>query len=98
MYVCVGIAVNTLWPRTAIATAAVRMIGGDESMSKSRTPEIMADAAAAILKSPSRECTGQFFVDDEVLAAIGVTDLARYSVDPALPQSELMLDFFLPDN
>ncbi len=94
----VGVAVNTLWPRTAIATAAVKMISGDLGMSKSRTVDIMADAAAAILKSPSRDCTGNFYVDDEVLTSLGVSDFSRYSVDPTLPQSELALDFFLPDD
>ena len=92
-----GIAVNTLWPRTSIATAAVQMLGGEGSMSKSRTPEIMSDAAIAILRSPSRTCTGNFFIDDEVMAALGVTDLSKYNVDPSVPQSELLLDFFLPE-
>ena len=65
----IGIAVNALWPRTAIATAAVRnILGGDQSMALSRLPAIMADAAYAILCRPSRACTGNFFIDDAVLA------------------------------
>ena len=88
-----GIAVNALWPRTTIATAAVRnLLGGEEAIRGSRTPEIMADAAHAILTRPSRSTTGQFFIDDEVLASEGVTDLARYAVDPAAP---LLPDLFL---
>lgn len=87
-----GIAVNALWPRTAIATAAIKMIAGDAGMRSSRKPEIMADAAHAILTRDSRECTGNFFIDDEVLQAEGVTDLDAYAVDPS---AELMTDFFL---
>ena len=64
-----GIAVNALWPRTMIATAAVQnLLGGDEAMKRSRRPEIVADAAHAILVRPSREATGNFYIDDEVLA------------------------------
>ncbi len=74
-----GIAANSLWPRTIIATAAVQnLLGGDEAMARSRSPEIMADAAAAILARPSREATGNFYIDDEVLAEEGVTDLDKY--------------------
>lgn len=88
-----GIAVNALWPRTTIATAAVRnLIGGDETVARSRTPDIMADAAHAILSGQLGDVTGQFFVDDEVLGACGVTDLDPYAVDPS---RELMPDFFL---
>ncbi len=88
-----GIAVNALWPRTAIATAAVRnLLGGDDMISRSRTPEIMADAAHLILTKPSREATGNFFVDDEVLESAGVTDLDQYAVTPGAP---LMPDFFV---
>jgi citronellol/citronellal dehydrogenase len=86
------VAFNALWPRTAIATAAIEMIGGDAMMKRSRTPEIMADAAHAILVRPHAECTGNFFIDDEVLAQEGVTDLSQYVVDPSI---EPMLDFFL---
>ncbi|GAC1376995.1 MAG: NAD(P)-dependent oxidoreductase [Polyangiales bacterium] len=88
-----GVAVNALWPRTVIATAAVvNLLGGDEMASHGRTPEIMADAAHAILTRPSREATGNFFIDDEVLRSEGVTDLAKYAVDPSKPLTE---DFFL---
>ncbi|MDX1482565.1 MAG: NAD(P)-dependent oxidoreductase [Woeseiaceae bacterium] len=88
-----GIAVNALWPRTAIATAAVRnLLGGDDMIRKSRKPEIMADAAHVILTRPSREFTGNFCVDDEVLESVGVTDLTRYAVDPG---ADLMPDFFV---
>lgn len=87
-----GIAVNALWPRTAIATSAIKMLGGDEMMAASRKPEIMADAAYAILTRKSRECTGNFFIDDEVLRAEGVSDLSRYAIDP---QATLAPDFFL---
>ena len=91
-----GIAVNALWPRTAIATAAVEFaLGGGEMLRRSRKAEIMADAAHAIFTQPSRDYTGQFLVDDEVLAAQGVTDFDQYSVTPGLP---LFRDFFLdPD-
>jgi citronellol/citronellal dehydrogenase len=88
-----GIAVNALWPRTTIATAAVRnLLGGEKMVQASRKPDILADAAHAILTKPSRECTGNFFVDDDVLKAEGVTDLSGYAVDPA---AELMPDFFV---
>jgi citronellol/citronellal dehydrogenase len=88
-----GIAANSLWPRTIIATAAVQnLLGGDEAMRRSRSPEIMADAAAAILARPSREATGNFYLDDEVLAEEGITDLSAYG--PA-DSSELQLDIFL---
>ena len=89
-----GVAVNALWPRTAIATAAVQnLLGGDAMMKASRTPEIMADAAWAVLTKDSRSVTGQFFIDDEVLAAEGVTDLDVYSVVPGT--KTFMPDFFL---
>ena len=88
-----GIAVNALWPRTTIATSAIQnLLGGDAVMRGSRKPEIMGDAAYAILTKPSRERTGKFFVDDEVLAAEGVTDLTKYAVDPTSP---LFPDFFV---
>jgi len=87
-----GIAVNALWPRTTIATAAVNMLGGDEMMRHSRKPEIMADAAHAIVTKPSREFTGNFCIDDDVVEAAGVTDLRSYSVDPAV---QPMPDFFV---
>ena len=91
-----GVAFNALWPRTTIATAAVQFaLGGDEAMQHSRRPEIMADAAHAILCRDSRECTGNFFIDDEVLAAEGITDLRSYQVDPALDPAELLPDLFV---
>ncbi|ABD85599.1 SDR family oxidoreductase [Rhodopseudomonas palustris] len=91
-----GIAVNALWPRTTIATAAVgNLLGGDAMMRASRTPEIMGDAAYEIFLKPSREFTGQFCIDDKVLYEAGVTDFERYRVDPSVP---LMSDFFVPDD
>ena len=87
-----GIAANSLWPRTTIATAAVaNLLGGDEMVARSRTPEIMADSAHAILTRDPRECTGNFFIDDEVLAEEGVTDLSPYGG----PLEDLQLDIFL---
>jgi citronellol/citronellal dehydrogenase len=81
-----GIACNTLWPRTTIATAAIVFaLGGQSQVTRSRTPEIMADAAYLILTEPSREYTGRFCIDDEVLAAAGVTNLEVYRVDPTQP-------------
>ncbi|MEM9207786.1 MAG: NAD(P)-dependent oxidoreductase [Pseudomonadota bacterium] len=88
-----GIAVNALWPRTAIATAAVQnLLGGDELVRRSRKPEIMADAAHVVLTKPSREFTGNFCVDDDILATIGVTELTKYAVDPDV---DLQPDFFV---
>ncbi len=88
-----GIAANCLWPRTTIATAAVKnILGGEEMMLKSRKPEILADAAYYILSKNSKETTGNFFLDDEVLAKEGITDLSHYSV---VPGAELMVDIFL---
>jgi citronellol/citronellal dehydrogenase len=89
-----GIAFNSLWPRTIIATAAVQnLLGGDEAMARSRKPEILADAAHAVLVRDSRECTGNFFIDDEVLAAAGVTDLSDYTYgDGAELQTDIFLD------
>ncbi|MGV9746030.1 SDR family oxidoreductase [Rhodococcus zopfii] len=87
-----GIGVNSLWPRTTIATAAVRnLLGGDQMVNASRTPEIYADAAYLVLTSPSAEATGNFYIDDEVLAAAGITDLDRYRAG----DGELQLDLFL---
>src|SRR4030088_2481167 len=89
-----GVAVNALWPRTTIATAAVgNLLGGDAMMRASRKPEIMGDAACAIFTKPSREFTGQFCIDDKVLYANGVRDFEPYRVDPSLA---LLSDFFLP--
>ena len=87
-----GIAVNALWPRTAIDTAALQMIPGVDTAA-CRTPEILSDTAYIILNRNSKECTGNFFVDDEVLASEGVTDLEKYSVVPGT--KDFLLDFFL---
>jgi citronellol/citronellal dehydrogenase len=88
-----GVAVNALWPRTAIATAAIQnLLGGEAALRRTRKPDIMADAAHAILTRNSRECTGNFFIDDEVLAAAGVTDFDQYAVTPG---AELLPDFFV---
>ena len=88
-----GIAANCLWPRTLIATAAVQnLLGGDEAMRRARTPAIYADAAAEILRRPPRECTGNAFIDDEVLAEAGITDLDQYSEAPG---GDLALDLFV---
>ena len=88
-----GIAVNALWPRTTIATSAVRnLLGGEAMVRRSRRPEIVADAAHAILTRPSRSFTGNFCIDDEVLAAAGITDLTSYAVDPT---ADLAPDFFI---
>jgi citronellol/citronellal dehydrogenase len=88
-----GIAANSLWPRTTIATAAVRnLLGGEESMRRSRDPRIVADAAYAIFTRPSRECTGRFFIDDEVLAEEGITDLSIYGGVAGELQTDLFLD------
>lgn len=88
-----GVAVNALWPRTTIATAAImNLLGGEVVMRQSRKPEIVADAAHAILTRPSRQCTGNFFIDEEVLAAAGVTNFDHYAVTPG---SQLFPDLFL---
>lgn len=88
-----GIAANALWPRTTIATAAVEnLLGGEAMMRASRTPDIMGDAAHWILTQPAAETTGNFFIDEDVLARAGVTDLERYAVEPG---ADLMPDLFL---
>lgn len=89
-----GIACNALWPRTAIITAAMEMLGGEEIDKQCRKPEIMSDAAYLILGKDSKLYTGNFAIDDEVLKAEGVTDFASYAVDPDHP---LMPDFFLDE-
>ena len=87
-----GVGANCLWPRTLIATAAVQnLLGGDKAMAMSRTPEIVADAARVILERDPREATGNAYIDDEVLAAAGVTDLERYRA----ADGELALDLFV---
>lgn len=87
-----GIAFNALWPKTIIATAAVEMLGGKSLLQAARKPDIVAEAAMLILKRDSRLCTGQFFIDEEVLKAEGVADFSSYAQDPA---STLISDFFL---
>jgi len=88
-----GIAVNALWPRTVIATAAVKnLLGGAAALSRARSPEIVADAAHAILLRPSREFTGNFTLDDEVLAEAGISDLSGYA---SVPTDQLLPDIFL---
>lgn len=92
-----GIAFNALWPRTTIATAAVRnLLGGEDMVNASRTPEIMGDAAYAILTRDSREFTGNFCIDDEVLYGAGERDFEKYKVNP--DAEKLMPDFFVPDD
>ena len=89
------VAVNALWPRTTIATAAIKnLLGGDAMMARSRKPEIIADAAYRIFEKPV-SFTGHFLIDDTVLAQEGVTDFDRYRVDPSQP---LQVDFFVPDS
>jgi len=90
-----GVAFNALWPRTAVATAAMEFaLGGSESLKMCRSTDIMADAAHAIFCKPSRECTGNFFIDDTLLYAEGVRDFDQYRVDPT---QNLAPDFFVPD-
>jgi len=90
-----GIAVNALWPRTGIATAAIRnALAGDDGMKMCRTPDIMADAAHVILTKPAREFTGNFCIDDTLLWEAGVRDFDKYRVDPT---RDLMPDFFVPE-
>jgi len=91
-----GIAVNALWPRTVIATAAVQnLLGGETMMQRARKPEIMADAAYSIFSKPAREFTGRFLIDDSFLAENGIRDFAHYAVDPT---QQLAPDFFVPDD
>lgn len=88
-----GIASNALWPRTLVATAAVQnLLGGDAAMQRARRPEIYADAAYAVLTRPSRECTGNTFLCEDVLAEEGVTDLSQYSY---VPGADLQVDLFV---
>jgi len=87
------VAVNALWPRTAIATAAIRnLLGGEDMLRQSRKPAIVADAAHAILSRPASEANGRFFLDEDVLREAGVTDFDAYAVEPGNP---LVPDFFL---
>jgi citronellol/citronellal dehydrogenase len=88
-----GIAVNALWPRTIIATSAVlNLLGGEETVRGSRKPEIVADAAHAILTKKSRDCTGNFFIDEEVLRKEGATDFSKYQT---IPGAALIQDLFI---
>jgi len=91
-----GIAVNALWPRTTIATAAIKnLLGGDQVVRMSRTPAILADAAYRVFLKPARSFSGHFLIDDSFLAGEGVTDFDQYRVDPTQP---LAPDFFVPDD
>jgi citronellol/citronellal dehydrogenase len=91
-----GIAVNALWPRTTIATSAIKnLLGGDQIMRASRSPEILADAAYAIFGKSAKVFTGNFLIDDTFLAEEGVTDFEPYRIDPSVPLSP---DFFVPDD
>ena len=87
-----GIAVNALWPRTVIATAALNLLGGEDTAKHGRTPEMVADAALAIFRRAARSCTGNFFIDEDVLRAEGVADFGKYAVSPGEP---LMSDLFV---
>jgi citronellol/citronellal dehydrogenase len=88
------VGVNALWPRTAIDTDAMNVITGPDFRRRCRKPEIMADAAHAILTRSGRECSGNFFIDDEVLAGIGITDLSRYRHE-GIAEKDLVPDFFV---
>ncbi len=89
-----GIAVNALWPRTTVATAAVKnLLGGDKMVQASRPPEMLGDAAYMVFNKPSRSFSGNFLIDDSFMAGEGVTDFTPYRVDPSVP---LMPDFFVP--
>ena len=91
-----GIAVNALWPRSTIATAAIRnLLGGEALMRRSRRPEILADAAYAIFRKPAKEFTGHFLIDDSFLSTEGVSDFEPYRLDP---HETLAADFFVPDD
>jgi citronellol/citronellal dehydrogenase len=91
-----GIAVNALWPRTIIATAAIRnLLGGEAAIAGARKPEIVADAAYLLFQKPSRSFSGNFLIDEDFLAGEGITDFRRYQVDPAQP---LIPDFFVPES
>ena len=85
---------NTLWPRTATATVAVRnVLGGEAVMRLCRTTELMADAAYTIVSSKSDETNGQFFIDDEVMASVGVKDFSKYKLNPQVRDFDLLMDF-----
>lgn len=87
---------NSIWPLTIIATAAVQnLLGGDDSIARSRTPEIMADAAYAVLTSDPKQITGYYFLDEPTLRAIGVSDFVKYRVNKKVDDEEMGLDFFI---
>ena len=90
-----GIAANALWPRTVIDTAALAMLGGAVQPKNCRTPQIVADAAHAILTRAAQTCTGNFFIDEEILREAGTPDFSRYAVDPAEP---LLTDLFVSES
>jgi citronellol/citronellal dehydrogenase len=90
-----GIAVNALWPRTVIATSAIKMLGGDALVQASRTPDIVADAACLVFEKPAKSFTGNFLIDDTFLAGEGITDFGKYRVNPSVP---VMPDFFVPSD
>lgn len=92
-----GIAVNTVWPKTAIFTAAIEMLSGSEASNFSRKPEIMGDAVYALICKDSKSVTGQFLVDEDILKGEGITDFTKYACNPE-NKDKLMLDFFLEDN
>ena len=95
-FAAAGVAANTLWPRTTIATAAVQFaLGGDRMMKVSRTPEIYADAAYEVLQQPAREYTGQTLIVEDVLEAAGITDFSGYAAVPGTPDDQLFPDIFL---
>lgn len=90
------VAFNSIWPETTIATAVItNLLGGENITRRSRTPEIVADAAREILQRDARSCSGNFFIDSAVLAEIGITDLSSYKVDPDTADSDLQPDFYI---
>ena len=90
-----GVAFNALWPKTTIDTAAIRNFYGTDDALRSRKPEIMADAAHVILTHSIRECSGNFYVDEEILRQEGIKDFSRYAVTPGMKDEELKPDFFI---
>ncbi|MCU0682639.1 MAG: NAD(P)-dependent oxidoreductase [Polyangiaceae bacterium] len=89
-----GVAFNALWPRTTVDTAAVGMLGGDDMRRRSRSPDVMADAAHVIVTRPAREFTGNFCIDEQVLREAGFTDLSKYRA-PGVSEEDLLEDFFV---
>lgn len=90
------VCVNGLWPKTTIATAAIQnLLGGDKLMKKSRTPEIMADAAYQLVMHGTMKCTGKLFVDEDILRRSGVTDFEKYKFDASVPEGQLAPDLYL---